>query len=859
MKLDSAELTQFLPRKKEKSEFSEIREKLIEKIQTLSGHAWTDFNLHDPGVTIVEQLAYALTDINYRSDYPVNDILTNKNDQLPLHRHGMFTTDEALPCNAYTIMDMQKLLLDRIHCLTFVYLTPSRVDSTDNNNPVNSGFYDIYVKYRVSNFDESGDKGFQNGEAFESELKQKIREEFYQLRNLGEDLNQVNLIKNQAAELVARIEVNESRAAVDILSDIYYCVSQIVSGSIVRQRYASLLEKGISQDDLYTGPWLEHGYVDDSELIRHHSGISISGIVSSLKKIDGILKVRNIAFKTESGQFYDFLPSSRTESYQFLVPADDNIKVILEIEGKPVTIDIAEFVNSYELLTHNNYHQQYFNCQKENKDLAQPHSLLTEYHSIQSQFPDIYGINYRGLPESCSVERKSQSLQLKGYLTLFDQIMSDQLANLDNIKTLFSLETSSFNAYKTLTLSKDIIPDINKLYSKPPDTNFLADIEVSQNYFRKKSRVFNFMLAMNGRGKEVYGFEYKNPYFTEQEVSKQLLKNKYNNLKNIHQNLSSRSKAFDYSNGSWGNYNNSTMEKYILNVLGVNCRRRSLVYPMTKQGLRYQAINQEDKTTEEKRVSLSLKKGNAGKRLEQFDELDYLPPDLWTIKQQSSRFSMIPDLPSVKPGEDKLLISLFYKLEKSDNTLMTGILKFGSNLEFYRVGKLEGKDCYDLFYNMEHDASSNKNIHYLFSCSSIKKAYTAANQLRKEILNLTLQMEGMHIIEHQLLLPVDKYGFSTTQNDSDFYHSQLSVIFPSWTLRFEDPGFQDYVERLVQRETPAHLYPHIFWLNFEQMESLEILFKNWLRKKRMMEDYESLNEISGKLKSILISFNERQV
>ena len=43
--------------------------------QTLSGHAWTDYNLHDPGVTMLEQLCYALTDLVYRADFPVADHL----------------------------------------------------------------------------------------------------------------------------------------------------------------------------------------------------------------------------------------------------------------------------------------------------------------------------------------------------------------------------------------------------------------------------------------------------------------------------------------------------------------------------------------------------------------------------------------------------------------------------------------------------------------------------------------------------------------------------------------------------------------------------------------------------------------
>ncbi|NBQ69842.1 MAG: hypothetical protein EBU46_13880 [Nitrosomonadaceae bacterium] len=38
-------------------DFETLRKEAIGKVQELSGDIWTDYNLHDPGVTILEQLA----------------------------------------------------------------------------------------------------------------------------------------------------------------------------------------------------------------------------------------------------------------------------------------------------------------------------------------------------------------------------------------------------------------------------------------------------------------------------------------------------------------------------------------------------------------------------------------------------------------------------------------------------------------------------------------------------------------------------------------------------------------------------------------------------------------------------------
>ncbi len=49
-------------------DFDFLRQEGIEHIQRLAGHRWTDYNHHEPGITILEQLCYALTDLAYRND-----------------------------------------------------------------------------------------------------------------------------------------------------------------------------------------------------------------------------------------------------------------------------------------------------------------------------------------------------------------------------------------------------------------------------------------------------------------------------------------------------------------------------------------------------------------------------------------------------------------------------------------------------------------------------------------------------------------------------------------------------------------------------------------------------------------------
>lgn len=58
-------------------DYTFLREEGIRQIQKLAGDIWTDHNTHDPGITILETLCYAITDLGYRTDQDIKDILAS--------------------------------------------------------------------------------------------------------------------------------------------------------------------------------------------------------------------------------------------------------------------------------------------------------------------------------------------------------------------------------------------------------------------------------------------------------------------------------------------------------------------------------------------------------------------------------------------------------------------------------------------------------------------------------------------------------------------------------------------------------------------------------------------------------------
>ena len=104
--------------------FFELKEKGLEYIQVLSGKSWTDFNSHDPGVTILEQICYGLTDVSLRSSYKINDLLYNKDKNgIDPDKNGFYPPSEIYSTHPVTELDTKKMLLDNFSDIQNVWMT----------------------------------------------------------------------------------------------------------------------------------------------------------------------------------------------------------------------------------------------------------------------------------------------------------------------------------------------------------------------------------------------------------------------------------------------------------------------------------------------------------------------------------------------------------------------------------------------------------------------------------------------------------------------------------------------------------------------------------------------------------------
>jgi hypothetical protein len=104
------------PLLKPAEDYYRLRREGIGFIADMGSRLWTDYNTHDPGITILEALCFTITDLAYRTGWDIKDILTPeiKPQDLtqPYPNQAFFTAKDILTVNPTTPDDFRRLLID---------------------------------------------------------------------------------------------------------------------------------------------------------------------------------------------------------------------------------------------------------------------------------------------------------------------------------------------------------------------------------------------------------------------------------------------------------------------------------------------------------------------------------------------------------------------------------------------------------------------------------------------------------------------------------------------------------------------------------------------------------------------------
>ena len=396
---------------------------------------WNDFNPSDPGITIADQLSYALSDLEYRSSFEIVDLFS-QSDTNNFYSPRIILTNAPL-----TQLDYRKLLLDLpgirnavINAAEqrFYYNTISQEISLQVDQPLledeSIGVYfqanPLKGLYRIAFYGAST-------------LRASVNDLLASRRNLCTDFAHIDPIRPQFVSIQLNLELLPGQNTDQVFQQVDGVLQQYIDPTI--PRYDIL--NGQPLEEVFEGPELYNGWIKNADLIQFQPRREIrrSDIINELMDISGVAAVRQlwIAHSDEENEVPDF-----DQQIRWLIPLDSTKGPVFHRTHSTLTLqqsglvvmDAQSFAETDDVDEGTTMLTPRFPLpQGRNRDVGR-------YTSIRHHFPAIYGITPQGLPENAGIVRRAQAKQFSAYLLFFEQILAHYFTQLEGAARLLSLE-----------------------------------------------------------------------------------------------------------------------------------------------------------------------------------------------------------------------------------------------------------------------------------------------------------------------------------------------------------------------------------------------------------------------------------
>ena len=167
-----------------------LKSEAINELQRLTGKEWTDYNIHDPGITTIEIICLALTELAYRTDYGIQDLFHNEGKSVSLN-DTFFSAEKILTSGIITSNDIKRQILD------FEEIKNIEIRPSDDIHEF-KGLFDVYVE--LINIDLPAPKR----DLIEEQLSTLLNDK----RVLGTGVNRIIFLESDPIKINLTIELS---------------------------------------------------------------------------------------------------------------------------------------------------------------------------------------------------------------------------------------------------------------------------------------------------------------------------------------------------------------------------------------------------------------------------------------------------------------------------------------------------------------------------------------------------------------------------------------------------------------------------------------------------------------------------
>lgn len=802
---------------------AQLFERGLAAIRRLSRHLWTDHNLHDPGITQLEILAYALTELAYRTQFPLEDLLAAADDNDAAMEPLFAKAADILPNAPVTLADYRKLLIDLegvrnawlrpVPLTLFASPATGKLQRQASGDP---GERAITIAGRHQAIIEYMDEV--RSAAQRDAIGRKVLARLHEHRALGMDFV-APVLEVQPAwfSLCAEIDLSTEADIAQVAADIRFAVDRFLAPPVRNYTLDEMLAR--RHDDgtpwtvaeIHQGPLLANGFIPDDELAAAElrSEIRLSDVISVIMDLPGVLAIRDILMNPLGA---DGRPHPTPDRWRLPVAPGHQPRLAASVgrlgfrkKDLPVIADAAEVELRLARLREGERRKLESGFAGSWDIPSGRHRNPAAYRSMQSEFPSLYGLSAAGLSPAASPQRQAEVLQLKGWLTFFDHILAGYAAQLAHVRELFSARPGLTESYFCQQVTS--YPDWQKIYpdwqqidpEKSVHEHLAQVVEPGNGGLIRRNRFLDHLLARHAEDFADYVAVMQGRFGITPTQAAQA---KCRFLAACAQIGGTRGLAANAclqpSDEPWKRTRTrSGLERRIAHLLDIAEPARSDATGFTR---------------------------------EFYMEIDKVPDDA-----PEYRFRLR------HPLSRKILLSssTHYATLAAARAELEQAIVLGQLPGAYaraRTGTAATPDGQRRWYFNIVDASGEviaRRIEFFRSEAAMEAA------IAELIAQLRAQYGGerLHVIEHLLLLgddPDDPLMESCVDPgcadpaDLDPYSHRLSILLPADAGRFRDADFRRFAEATLRAETPAHLLPRICWVDAEDMARIERAHRDWL-------------------------------
>jgi len=991
------------------SDYEQLRELGLEHIEKLSSKIWTDYNIHDPGITLMELLCYAITDLGYRTSYDIKDLLADQSVKSPSREEQFYTAREILTCNPVTISDFRKLIID-VEGVKNTWLRPLRETkppifldcensrlvkkADDNLRRLNlRGLYEItleldddpkygdlnqclfeipqsnpevdktsqpvmtiglpewsqwmeeelnpdqiewiklaaitdidHINFEVLVRIKVGEKTMERTgwiktdiaisdttlitsriedeqliKKYTGKLKKalliarSVQERLHENRNLCEDYQQFRGIEVEEVAVCADIAVEPDANIEKLMAELYYNIKNYLSPEVPFYTLEEMLDRDVATEDIFNGPPLDHGFIDDkdlekSEIVKLCEGeiredyqygkIYVSDLIQIIMDLEGVKAVKNIIL---ASMFQGEVVCDKEEwSLEISLGRFPRLRlnhsdIVFYKENIPYTPDEKKVAKNISALELNDRKAK--RSKQGDYDFPVPEGRdrnVAGYTSIQEDLPITYGVTSDGLTGQVTDKRRGQARQLKAYMAFFDQLLANYLAQLANVKNLYSFSSDVKRTYFYQLLYS--LPVEFSFSDDDPGSDLLFVKEESPRFYQVVKDFIGQILENESVSLNEYStfrnewIEYKKKTGIQKDDSSHFVKILDNIVEDQQTYEDRRNRFLNHLLARFGeSFSNYVLLMYSIahdNGHGQNRDPAELIHDKEEFLKSYPVISAQRGKAFNYRAAGELwntpNVSGYAKRLSKLLGIEH-------YNRRSLLCNPVDEL--FEPFKNKKTGEWWFRLRDQEGVIILkseGYTKKANRDNGIESVKNHGKE---LQYYETQKSSDNR---YYFNLVAVNGEIIGNSRLydreaerdraiRKMISALKgeCNKEGFFLVEHILLRPeredddllpvcmskncIDCPGFR------DPYSFRISLIIPYWPDRFDNMAFRRFFEQTARREAPAHVHLKICWADKPDIEKFEDAYRNWLNTKvgaPPKQSSEALNKLISVMRKI---------